>query len=182
VLSSGRRCAPANPTEEAYGSSVAQGQGTCTPHRTAQDPPVCPPAHPTHPKTHAAIAIIQRFLYFPAAPPQNIAKTRAQSWHMALPRQYPCPPPGINVLKKISTARTHKGTFRKTPPDQRICSLQRCPDANLNIWEVLAIISSASKRTFSAVSEISWFMALGYCCLLYSSLWKPEIIAPDVQE
>ena len=178
MLSSGRRCAPANPTEEAYGSSVAQGQGTCTPHRTAQDPPVCPPAHPTHPKNprrnsdHTAVSI------FPAAPPHNIAK----SWHMTLPRQYPCSPPGINVLKKISTARTHKGTFRKTPPDQRICSLQRCPDANLNIWEVLAIISSASKRTFSAVSEISWFMALGYCCLLYSSLWKPEIIAPDVQE
>ena len=34
VLSSGRRCAPTNPTEESHGYSVAQGQGTWTPHRT----------------------------------------------------------------------------------------------------------------------------------------------------
>ena len=31
------------------------------------------------------------------------------------------------IRKACSTAQTHEGTFRKVPPDQRICSLQRCP-------------------------------------------------------
>jgi len=43
VLGSGRRCAPATPTEEAHGCSVASGH-----LESSQDPPVCPPAHPTH--------------------------------------------------------------------------------------------------------------------------------------
>jgi len=57
---------------------------------SSQYPPVCPPAHPTHRKnlrqngdrtTRKSTVSI-----FPAAPPKNIAKKRAQPWHMAPPR------------------------------------------------------------------------------------------------
>ena len=54
--------------------------------------PACPPHTPQKP----------RFLYFPAAPPQNIVKKMAQSWHMTPPRQYPCPPPVGNACVRIS--------------------------------------------------------------------------------
>ena len=32
------------------------------------------------------------------------------------------------IHKAFSTVKNHKGAFRKTPPDQRIFSFQRCPD------------------------------------------------------
>jgi len=52
----------------------------------ALDPPVCPPAHPTHRKNPRRNGDHTAFSIFPAAPPQNIAK-RAQLWHMTPSRQ-----------------------------------------------------------------------------------------------